>query len=221
MTSSNIEAHTRHIPFSDLNKTFQDAVVIMRKLGFCYLWIDLLCIIQDSKDDWRMQAGRIASIYSGSELTLSTTQATSGDSGLFYPRSECRKLSSHVSTLNRHAEGRWVMRRRSAALFSGDVLEGHLNSWRWILREWLLSNRTLHFCKDQLYWEYKESVWKECTGIMNDGLSTYPVASFHNNTSREHVFLLEFLDDTDQVVKFRIYTVESRLRALRIDLMFY
>jgi len=186
-TLSNLEAHTRCIPFSDLNKTFQDAVVITRKLGFRYLWIDSLCIIQDSKDDWRREAGWMASIYSGSELTLSATWATSGDSGLFYPRPECRKVEFPYINVNGHAEGRWFMRKRSAALFSSDVLEGPLNSRGWVLQERLLSNRTLHFCKDQLYWECKSSVWKECTGIMNDGLATYPVALFRNNIFRTRI----------------------------------
>lgn len=35
----------------DLPKTGQDAVFIVRKLGFRYLWVDSLCIIQDDEDD--------------------------------------------------------------------------------------------------------------------------------------------------------------------------
>ncbi|KAF2786856.1 heterokaryon incompatibility, partial [Melanomma pulvis-pyrius CBS 109.77] len=42
---------SRAIPFYDLPKTFKDAMVITRKLGYNYIWIDSLCIIQDDPDD--------------------------------------------------------------------------------------------------------------------------------------------------------------------------
>ncbi|KAH5428156.1 hypothetical protein HBI46_016540 [Parastagonospora nodorum] len=35
-----------------LPKTYHDAVVITRKLGIEYLWIDSLCILQDSEEVW-------------------------------------------------------------------------------------------------------------------------------------------------------------------------
>ncbi|KAK1502880.1 hypothetical protein CTAM01_04869 [Colletotrichum tamarilloi] len=37
---------------TSLSKTFQDAVLVTRRLGIKYIWIDSLCIIQDSKLDW-------------------------------------------------------------------------------------------------------------------------------------------------------------------------
>ncbi|KAF2108483.1 hypothetical protein BDV96DRAFT_260210 [Lophiotrema nucula] len=42
----------RSFPVSELPQTFQDAVYVTRRLGFSYLWIDALCIMQDSEDDW-------------------------------------------------------------------------------------------------------------------------------------------------------------------------
>lgn len=33
-------------------KTFLDAILISKYLGFQYLWVDSLCIIQDSAEDW-------------------------------------------------------------------------------------------------------------------------------------------------------------------------
>src|SRR5450755_2564024 len=41
------------IPVGRLPNTFRHAVSITRRLGFRYLWIDSLCIIQDSEGDWR------------------------------------------------------------------------------------------------------------------------------------------------------------------------
>ncbi|RGP70195.1 hypothetical protein FSPOR_4095 [Fusarium sporotrichioides] len=40
------------IPLDSLTKTFREAIVIARSLGFKYIWIDSLCIIQDDPQDW-------------------------------------------------------------------------------------------------------------------------------------------------------------------------
>ena len=45
-----------------LPKTFQDAITVTRKLGFQYLWIDSLCILQDVLEDWEIEASKMASI---------------------------------------------------------------------------------------------------------------------------------------------------------------
>ncbi|KAH7062208.1 heterokaryon incompatibility protein-domain-containing protein [Macrophomina phaseolina] len=54
----------------DLPRTFQDAVTISRRLGFKYLWIDSLCIIQDSPKDWENESASMAAIYGASALNL-------------------------------------------------------------------------------------------------------------------------------------------------------
>ncbi|PMD42303.1 HET-domain-containing protein, partial [Hyaloscypha variabilis F] len=40
-----------YIPLNTMPPLFKDTVVITRNLGYCYLWIDCLCIIQDSPED--------------------------------------------------------------------------------------------------------------------------------------------------------------------------
>jgi hypothetical protein len=50
-------------------------------LGFRYLWIDALCIIQDSASDWRDQAAKMTSIYQGCALNIAITDAESCDAG--------------------------------------------------------------------------------------------------------------------------------------------
>lgn len=36
----------------DLLQTLQDCIFIARKLGISYVWIDSICIVQDSPNDW-------------------------------------------------------------------------------------------------------------------------------------------------------------------------
>ena len=49
--STNVEERMRRIKFGDLSTVFQEAVTATRSLGMQYIWIDALCIIQDSKAD--------------------------------------------------------------------------------------------------------------------------------------------------------------------------
>lgn len=55
-TTDNIDEHKVAIDFRELSKTFQDAVIVTRKLSMRYLWIDSLCIIQNSGDDWAKES---------------------------------------------------------------------------------------------------------------------------------------------------------------------
>jgi len=62
-TKANIGNHKQSIEFNSLPKTFQDAVLATRKMGFGYLWIDALCIVQDDRRDWASQAPLMGSIF--------------------------------------------------------------------------------------------------------------------------------------------------------------
>jgi hypothetical protein len=58
------------IAFQDLGPAYKDAVLIVRNLGIRYLWVDSLCIVQDSKADWDAESKLMAKIYSGGVITI-------------------------------------------------------------------------------------------------------------------------------------------------------
>jgi len=49
----------RQIPYRKLCQNFKDAITVTRHLGFQYIWIDSLCIIQDSFDDWDKESAQM------------------------------------------------------------------------------------------------------------------------------------------------------------------
>lgn len=61
-----------------LPKTFQDAIIITRKLSLRYSWIDSLCILQDSHEDWEKEAARMHLVYRDAYLTISADAGTAG-----------------------------------------------------------------------------------------------------------------------------------------------
>lgn len=56
LTQSVIDDFQRGIDVGSMPQNFQDAVLVTRSLGFRYLWIDALCIAQDSAQDWTEHA---------------------------------------------------------------------------------------------------------------------------------------------------------------------
>ena len=61
---NNLAAHCTTLPFEELSNVFLDAMAVTRRLGIQYIWIDSLCIIQDSTEDWEAESGSLAEICS-------------------------------------------------------------------------------------------------------------------------------------------------------------
>lgn len=54
---SNYEAMKTGVALSTFPRNFVDAVCVCRSLRIRYIWIDSLCIIQDSPEDWTHESG--------------------------------------------------------------------------------------------------------------------------------------------------------------------
>lgn len=88
LTSENLCQFQQSIPLSapDFNQTFKDALGLTVELGYNYIWIDSLCIIQGSPaSDWACECPRMGSIYSNSDLNLSATGFQDARFGMFGP----------------------------------------------------------------------------------------------------------------------------------------
>jgi hypothetical protein len=70
LTAGNIDTLMNEIDTSKLSKTFQDAISLTQDCGIGYLWIDCLCIIQDSEDDWLHESRQMAAIYLNGKICL-------------------------------------------------------------------------------------------------------------------------------------------------------
>ena len=120
-------------------------------LGFQYIWIDALCIIQDSQLDWLKEGGFMADIYTNSSCTLSATASETPFAGLFRSRSANQIQVGELSSLPFKLE---VVDSFVENDYGRAEIEGSLLFCRgWILQERLLSPRTLHFSETQVYFD--------------------------------------------------------------------
>ncbi|PVH80460.1 HET-domain-containing protein [Cadophora sp. DSE1049] len=81
-TEATLKSRLQSIPLSKMPANFRDAAIVTRKLGYRYLWIDSLCIIQDSREDWEIESGNMGNIYTNADLTLAAAAAKDSDGGM-------------------------------------------------------------------------------------------------------------------------------------------
>ncbi|KAH7186196.1 heterokaryon incompatibility protein-domain-containing protein [Fusarium flagelliforme] len=154
-TTDNLNDFTTNVPWDQLTTTFRNAITICRCLGILYLWIDSLCIIQDSSDDWKDQASKMADIYENSFITIAATKSKNGSGGCF---AECEE--KYLSKPVPGYQGIYVRQKPT----SFPLNRGQLNSstdWpllnrAWIYQEMRLSQRVLHFCANEVIWRCHE-----------------------------------------------------------------
>lgn len=85
LLQSNLQDLRKNIEYYELPRTFQDAISICHQLGASYLWIDSLCIIQDSTSglDWQRESAEMGSIYSHVKCNICATAGYDSSDGLF------------------------------------------------------------------------------------------------------------------------------------------
>jgi len=142
----------RGIPIASLPRTLKEAIEVTRELGLKYIWIDSLCIIQNSTEDWNCEATQMADIYNNSYCNLAATSAVDCDGGLIRDRDPNVLRTTLVNTNWEGSENK-LFGVIDKYIFKRDVVEAPLNGRGWVVQERHLSPRTLHFGKHQLFWE--------------------------------------------------------------------
>ncbi|KAK3367587.1 heterokaryon incompatibility protein-domain-containing protein [Podospora didyma] len=161
------------ISMDSLPQTFRDAVAATRSLGIDHLWIDCLCILQDSREDWASESSRMVDTYTNAVVTIAADQSTDCHGGMFAERAASEvealpiKLTSSCDCSGCTVYAR-LHRNRSYPFVSHSSADharlqrGGLHSRGWTLQERLLPRRVLHFTPSEMAWECSREVSCEC-----------------------------------------------------------
>ena len=153
LTLASLEERKSGISFATLPMTFQEAIYVVRRLDFKYIWIDSLCIIQDSKEDWKRESEFMGDIYLNSVCTIAATASKDGSEGCFRLRNRpCQVWEDDERGIFVDTEGTVPLER-----YRRDVNSGPLNKRAWVLQERYLSPRILHFAENAVYWDCQET----------------------------------------------------------------
>lgn len=200
LLENNLKSFISGVDEKTLLKVYQDAVSFTRRAGLSYIWIDSLCIIQDSVGDWLNESARMGGIYQNADLNIAATGFTSGETGLFAER-DGRSILPVPITLTEDIliNGRAVLtkddyfitRLSGPGEWSDEVDEGPLNRRAWVVQERILSRKTIHFGTRQLYWECLET---EASEVYPYG---FPKPMTVNNVKRKAPWLQMLLWNED------------------------
>jgi hypothetical protein len=150
------------------------------------LWIDSLCIIQDSVEDWEVESAKMAAMYSGANITIDVSSATQPSQSLFADRWICgvplcsgqglglRMRTDTVSVIQhqghkfRFIPSNYRIHESVEQLRHNNVsdeIDAPLTTRAWAFQERLLSPFTLHFHSSEMVWECGTSTRCECSII--------------------------------------------------------
>ena len=140
---------------SVLPTTILDSIHFMEQVGEQYLWIDALCIMQDSNEDKRVQINFMDLIYSRASFTIFAAggdNARAGLPGLFSGTRTCNQYVEVIQGLH--------LTPPFPSLLEA-ITQSSWNTRGWTYQEHLLSRRRLFFTQHQVYFECNRDVWCE------------------------------------------------------------
>ncbi|PVH85655.1 hypothetical protein DL98DRAFT_375508, partial [Cadophora sp. DSE1049] len=152
----NLESLKNHIEAEDLPKTHRDAFSVATALGIRFIWIDALCIIQDSRDDWAFEASRILDYFENSVLNIAAAASSSSHEGFLndiaisHPNEYVLVDALQKGMESPRREWQHALHIRPRPYYRDS--DYPLYKRTWIFQELLLSPRVLALQPDSIVW---------------------------------------------------------------------
>jgi hypothetical protein len=169
----------KEIPLDLLPLTVRQFFQLARTLKFEYVWVDALCIVQDSTNDKKKEIGNMATTYYNATLQISAVASLGASHGLLPP--EWPKWGYDAK--NGLSPSEWDVKRQeewnaekddhhkimsACRSLEQDIWDGRLRDFYrlltrgWAFQERILSRRCVHFTRFELMWECKHARECEC-----------------------------------------------------------
>ncbi|KAK3946587.1 heterokaryon incompatibility protein-domain-containing protein, partial [Pseudoneurospora amorphoporcata] len=169
-TTTTVKKHLSELPWDLLPKTIQDAILLTRAIGMRYLWIDSLCIIQDSNADWEKEAAKMGTVYAQARLVIAATTGADAEAGLFPFRTYIHRPSETSPALY----FRKLPNERGTPQLSLPLL-----TRGWTTQEWVLARRIVFWTQERMSWYCGNSLVGDNGRVM--GYAS--IRLFRHNTS--------------------------------------
>ncbi|KAI1112549.1 heterokaryon incompatibility protein-domain-containing protein [Nemania sp. NC0429] len=169
-TTSNISEMKKGIAWNELPRVFSDVVYVAWMLGVQYVWIDSLCILQDDKDDWEIEASKMAEYYSQAHLVVACSTSANPTVPFLARRDpywlplnfkfKDKAGASHDLKIQRVRRLRYMT--YTALDHNRDKVHEHdfglLSKRAWVWQENALATRIVHYTSHGLVFECKGDI---------------------------------------------------------------
>lgn len=137
-------------------KTICEAIQLTHALGFRYIWIDALCIQQDSPSDWQEQSTLMGQVYGNAGLTIMAARSTGVQNGFLEPKTPSAVCCGAV---NYRGTPQPVFLTHSK--LRPELPSDALDLRAWTFQEEHLSKRKVIFTSRQLEWHCQREKFEE------------------------------------------------------------
>ncbi|KAI1473149.1 HET-domain-containing protein [Daldinia caldariorum] len=141
------------LPVNSLPKTFRDAFEIAQRLNIRYIWIDRLCIVQDSEDDWRAESAIMQKVYRNGFLNIAALGSKDDAGGCFFDRNPERVGPTIINLSPKQDPPSYYRFKDETNTWASDFQQETLIKRGWVLQERMLAARNLYFGSKQVFWE--------------------------------------------------------------------
>ncbi|KAK5467513.1 hypothetical protein LTS15_000486 [Exophiala xenobiotica] len=135
--------------YHDFPKAIKEAIDLVPRLGMRYIWIDSLCIVQDSFRSWNLNARIMHMIYGFASLTICAADGEDASTGL-----EAMSVDSANQIQGNCAPGVTLMISRSPETA---IRGSRWNQRAWTFQERLLSRRCVIFAEKRVYFQCRSA----------------------------------------------------------------
>ncbi len=125
--------------------TIRDSIQLVMNLGERYLWVDALCIIQDSDRSWALNSNVINIVYGNAYFTICAADGDSANAGL--------KALNHAEVQQNIAFYNKDLRLKCLQPAEHYIQQSKWNTRGWTFQERLLSPKTLIFVKGRMFFQ--------------------------------------------------------------------
>jgi hypothetical protein len=153
LTTPTLETLRQGISTNRLLPTYQSALHLAQHLNYEYIWIDALCILQDSIDDWAMEAQVMHKVYQNADCTLSLDESNANHKFALERRRPLTPAFELCWTTT--GTKRYIIPR--PRYYQQAVGNSALAARGWVFQERIFSNRILHFTQNEIFWRCNSS----------------------------------------------------------------
>ncbi|KAI8949113.1 heterokaryon incompatibility protein-domain-containing protein [Xylaria longipes] len=185
LTTRNKEEFKKSIPIGLLPILYIDAVHIAQRLDITYIWIDSLCIVQDSREDWRQESSMMGLVYQNGLFNIEAVSAPNCSHSMFTSRDPLQ-LFPHIvkaGTLDETRYVQWTENDDEYWATGGFIASEILYSRGWVLQERLLALRSIMFTRKQIFYRCTEQLTSEIGGLRHFPLENRRGYSLYKNLS--------------------------------------